>query len=64
MFTAIMRELFADPDLLKKDVRRQHTKNAMYAIGYGAGADKFAKTAGISTEFGHQMYAAIGCGLS
>ena len=59
VFTAIMRELFADPDLLKKDVRRQHTKNAMYAIGYGAGADKFAKTAGISTEFGHQMYAAI-----
>jgi DNA polymerase-1 len=59
VFTAIMRELWAEPTLQRKDERRQHTKNAMYAIGYGAGAAKFAKTAGLPLEYGQTMYAMI-----
>jgi DNA polymerase-1 len=59
VFTSIARELFADPSLTKKDARRGHTKNAMYSIGYGAGAPKFAKTAGLTEEHGQAMYAMI-----
>lgn len=47
MFTTAAREIFMDPTLVKSDERRQHTKNGFYAIIYGAGTEKFAKTAGI-----------------
>lgn len=59
VFTSIARELFVDPTLTKKDPRRGHTKNALYALSYGAGAAKFAKTAGLSDEQGEAMYAMI-----
>jgi DNA polymerase-1 len=59
VFTSIARELFVDPTLTKKDERRGHTKNAMYALSYGAGAAKFAKTAGLSDEQGEAMYSMI-----
>jgi len=49
-FTNIARELYGDPNLEKKDARRQLTKNAMYALGYGAGARKIALTAGTELE--------------
>jgi DNA polymerase-1 len=56
VFTAAARELFQTPDLSRKDARRQYTKNAFYAMGYGAGADKFSVTAGLSPEEGHDIY--------
>lgn len=56
VFTSSARELFEDPSILKSDERRQHTKNAYYAMGYGAGAAKFATTAGLSFERGQEIY--------
>jgi len=50
VFTAMCREIFADPSIPKSDPRRQTTKNSIYARLYGAGNDKFAHTAGISLE--------------
>jgi DNA polymerase-1 len=32
VFTSFARELFVDPTLTKRDERRGHTKNAMYAL--------------------------------
>lgn len=58
-FTAAARTMFNLPDLEKKDHRRQMTKNAFYAKGYGAGAAKFAATAGLSPEDGQAVYDAI-----
>lgn len=49
-FTQLTRTIFEDPDIVKKDPRRQTTKNAGYAKAYGAGAVKFAWTAGIDVE--------------
>lgn len=49
-FTVMTREIFGDPSIVKKDPRRQTTKNAMYATIYGAGTEKFAWTAGITVE--------------
>lgn len=45
-FVNLARDLFAEPDFQKKDPRRQFVKNGGYAKIYGAGIDKFAKTAG------------------
>jgi DNA polymerase-1 len=58
-FTAAGRGMFNEPEMDKKDHRRQMTKNAFYAKGYGAGAAKFAKTAGLSPEEGQAVYNAI-----
>lgn len=58
-FTAAARNIFNLPDMEKKDHRRQMTKNAFYAKGYGAGAPKFAATAGLSLEEGQAVYDAI-----
>src|SRR5690606_11287732 len=58
-FTAAARGMFNDPELGRKDHRRQTTKNAFYAKGYGAGAAKFAATAGLSFEQGQAVYDAI-----
>lgn len=58
-FTAAARGMFNDPNLGRKDHRRQTTKNAFYAKGYGAGAAKFAATAGLSPQDGQAVYDAI-----
>jgi DNA polymerase I len=47
-FTTLARQIFVDDTIVKKDPRRQVTKNATYAILYGAGIAKFAKTAQIT----------------
>lgn len=58
-FTIAARGMFNAPDMDKKDHRRQMTKNAFYAKGYGAGAAKFALTAGLTLESGQAVYGAI-----
>jgi DNA polymerase-1 len=55
-FTRLARDIYIDETIGKKDDRRATTKNAMYAKVYGAGAIKFASTAGISADQGQQMY--------
>ena len=49
-FTALAREVYHDPNLVKSDPRRQIIKNFGYATIYGAGIPKLAKTAGIPEE--------------
>lgn len=46
-FVTLARQIFQDPTIVKKDKRRQITKNAGYAKIYFAGIRKFAQTAGI-----------------
>lgn len=46
-FVNMARQIYNDEQLMKDDPRRGPTKNAMYALSYGAGTDKFAKTASI-----------------
>lgn len=58
-FTEMARGVFNDPSITKKDERRQITKNAMYAIIYGAGDKKFAWTAGISLAEAKQFKALL-----
>lgn len=58
-FTGAARGIFGEPNLDRKDPRRQTTKNAFYAMGYGAGAAKFAHTAGLTPEVGQAIYNAI-----
>jgi DNA polymerase I len=58
-FTEMARGVFNDPSITKKDARRQITKNAMYAIIYGAGDKKFAWTAGISLAEAKQFKALL-----
>ncbi|OFW55814.1 MAG: hypothetical protein A2Y75_05205 [Candidatus Solincola sediminis] len=55
-FVTLARQIFADPNLGRKDKRRQITKNAGYATIYGAGIPKFAKTAGVSEEDAHTFF--------
>jgi DNA polymerase-1 len=52
-FVNVAREIFDDPTITKKDPRRQPTKNGIYAKYYGAGAEKFAATAGITVDAAH-----------
>lgn len=49
-FTALAREVYHEPNLVKSDPRRQVTKNYGYATIYGAGIPKLAKTAGVSED--------------
>lgn len=49
-FTVMTRDVFGDPTIQKKDPRRQSVKNSAYALAYGAGPDKFARTAGVGGE--------------
>lgn len=58
-FTEIARMVFNDLTIVKKDARRQITKNAMYAQIYGAGAQKFAWTAGVSLADAKQFLALL-----
>jgi DNA polymerase-1 len=47
-FVNLARQIFQDDTIVKKDPRRQITKNAGYAKIYSAGIQKFALTAGVS----------------
>ena len=60
IFTSMARMLHHDSTIQKKDFRRQTMKNAAYAINYGAGAEKFATTAGIPASEGREMYNQVG----
>lgn len=60
IFTSMARMLHHDDTIQKKDFRRQTMKNAAYAINYGAGAEKFASTAGIPASEGWEMYNQVG----
>jgi len=55
-FLNITRSMWGDQTIIKDDPRRQSTKNAIYARAYGAGAPKFATTAGITVEQAWAMY--------
>lgn len=52
VFTANVRQIFADQTITRADDRRQYVKNGFYAIIYGAGLEQFAKTAGIKDASG------------
>lgn len=58
-FLAMCRQIYNDPTILKKDHRRQMTKNAAYAKGYGAAAAKFSLTAGVPLSVGGPFYDAF-----
>jgi DNA polymerase-1 len=58
-FTEMARRIYSDPTLKKKDPRRQMTKNAAYAKGYGSGAEKFSHTAGVPVSIGRPFYEAF-----
>ncbi|QBZ72776.1 DNA polymerase I [Gordonia phage GodonK] len=47
VFTQIGQEIFDDPDMVKKDPRRDTVKTLIYARNYGAGIAKQAQSAGI-----------------
>lgn len=47
LHTETARRVYGDASIAKKDPRRQTAKNAGFAKIYGAGVEKFAKTAGI-----------------
>jgi DNA polymerase-1 len=51
-FVALARMVYGDDSIVKSDPRRQVVKNAGYATIYGAGVEKFSKTAGITYEQG------------
>lgn len=55
-FVNMARQLYDDPTIEKDDPRRGPTKNATYARIYGAGPEKFAKTAGIALEQAHAIF--------
>lgn len=57
-FTTMAQNIYRDPTIVKKDPRRQLTKNASYAKGYGAGTEKFSNTAGIPMAEGVAFMAA------
>lgn len=59
-FTNVARELYADPALEKADARRQLTKNGMYALTYGAGAEKIALTTKTALEQVHAFLGNLG----
>jgi DNA polymerase-1 len=54
-FVALARMVYNDESIVKSDPRRQVVKNAGYATIYGAGVEKFARTAGITYEQGQAV---------
>jgi len=50
VFTDIMRQVYADDTLQKSDPRRGLIKGVVYGKLYGAGVDKMAITAGVTTQ--------------
>lgn len=51
-FTNMAHRIYDDTSIVKSDPRRQMTKNASYAKGYGAGVEKFSLTAGVPFSVG------------
>lgn len=51
-FLNMTREIFDDQTITRGDGRRQLTKNGSYSWVYGAGEEKFSKTAGVTFEVG------------
>lgn len=49
-FTEIMRQVYHDESLQKSDPRRRLIKGTVYGKLYGAGVDKMALTAGVTTN--------------
>lgn len=49
VFTSIMRQVYQDESLNKEDPRRKLIKGVVYGKLYGAGVDKMALTAGVSS---------------
>lgn len=58
LHTETARRVYRDPSLTKKDPRRQLAKNAGFAKVYGAGPEKFSRTAGVTLEEGIAFLAA------
>ena len=58
-FLNIVREIFNDPTIERKDHRRQTTKNAMYGKVYGAGIARFSQTAGLDEKTGAAFMAQL-----
>lgn len=54
-FVALAKLVYGDDSIIKEDPRRQVVKNAGYATIYGAGVEKFSKTAGITFEQGSKV---------
>lgn len=49
-FTVVARLLYDAPALTKQDMRRQMTKNSVYAKAYGGGRDKIAMMSGAAAK--------------
>jgi len=49
VFTTIMQQVYNDSTLIKEDPRRKLIKGVVYGKLYGAGVDKMALTAGVSS---------------
>lgn len=49
-FTVVARALYNDPSITKGDIRRQMTKNSVYAKAYGGGQEKIAMMSGASLD--------------
>jgi DNA polymerase-1 len=49
-FSNLGKQIYNNPDFGKKDPRRKLVKSTMYGLIYGAGVDKMAETAGISSR--------------
>lgn len=49
-FVTLAQAIYNDSTITKKDRRRGLTKNGSYAKAYGAGAEQFAQTVGITVE--------------
>lgn len=49
-FTVVARTLYNDPSITKGDIRRQMTKNSVYAKAYGGGREKIAMMSGASMD--------------
>lgn len=56
-FVALAKLVYQDDAIVKADPRRQTVKNAGYATIYGAGVEKFSRTAGISLDQGQWVRA-------
>lgn len=55
-FTALARGVYHDPDLVKKDPRRDRIKTLCYASLYGASVRRMAIAAGVSLDEMHDVH--------
>jgi DNA polymerase I len=59
VFTSIMQQVYQDNTLTKSDPRRKLIKGVIYGKLYGAGVDKMALTAGVTTEIMREVVEAF-----